>query len=311
VVFVIEQVSPWGQRRWYSERREFDDVDDAVAVRLAQVPTVIVRTLGDQYYWAGREPDRWNPSAGPLRPWPPSRAERRAIDLAWERELAAAEAEAAAQATYESDRGELGSPLHTCRVTLPDGEGAIELDELMSDASICGARRTGSDLRAFGTLDEVMSITSGRPRDDAWLSAVIGALCRDRTWTPRRGALLVKRGGDPMFHLTPAANRESIEEHGLDWNRMGATVGIAGSPAPELPVVFLCESRFDVDFFRGMARGPVDVWSVAVDGFWLEGDPNSDLGAGDNWMLVPHAIDRERLTLVDRDLPSLRHRRHD
>jgi hypothetical protein len=52
-----------------------------------------------------------------------------------------------------------------------------------------------------------------------------------------------------MFHVSPVANRASITAHGLDWTRMGAARGIAGSRAPEVDGVFLCASDFDVDFF--------------------------------------------------------------
>ena len=34
-----------------------------------------------------------------------------------------------------------------------------------------------------------------------------------------------------LFHVSSALNRESILAHGLDWTRMGAAPGIAGSPA--------------------------------------------------------------------------------
>ena len=43
-----------------------------------------------------------------------------------------------------------------------------------------------------------------------------------------------------LFLLTSAMNRESILAHGLDWTRMGAAPGIAGSPVPEKEGVFLC-----------------------------------------------------------------------
>src|SRR5260221_10739312 len=68
-----------------------------------------------------------------------------------------------------------------------------------------------------------------------------------------------------LFHLSSAANRDSILAHGLDWTRMGAAPGIAGSTAPEADGVFLCEGEFEVQFFTQMNNtgGPVDVWAVA------------------------------------------------
>ena len=35
-----------------------------------------------------------------------------------------------------------------------------------------------------------------------------------------------------LYHVTSVLNRESIAQHGLDWRRMGAARGIAGSRAP-------------------------------------------------------------------------------
>jgi hypothetical protein len=60
-------------------------------------------------------------------------------------------------------------------------------------------------------------------------------------------------------------NRASIERHGLDWRRMGASSGIAGSRRPELPGVFLCRDELEVDFFCRMNApgGELDVWAVA------------------------------------------------
>jgi|SRR5450631_3785561 hypothetical protein len=68
-----------------------------------------------------------------------------------------------------------------------------------------------------------------------------------------------------LFHVTSAMNRESILVHGLDWTRMGAASGIAGSPVPEEDGVFLCRDEFEAGFFVRMNNtgGPVDVWAVA------------------------------------------------
>jgi hypothetical protein len=51
-----------------------------------------------------------------------------------------------------------------------------------------------------------------------------------------------------LFHVTPTANRESIERYGLDWRRMiGA--GIAGSENPEREGIFLVEHLDEARFF--------------------------------------------------------------
>jgi hypothetical protein len=69
-----------------------------------------------------------------------------------------------------------------------------------------------------------------------------------------------------LFHVTSSSNRESIMTHALDWTRMGAARGIAGSGRPGEDGVFLSRSEFDVGYFVEMNNtgGPVDVW--AVDG---------------------------------------------
>lgn len=68
-----------------------------------------------------------------------------------------------------------------------------------------------------------------------------------------------------LFHVTSALNRDSILAHGLDWTRVGAAPGIAGSLTPEEEGVFLCRDEFEADFFVRINNtgGPVDVWAVA------------------------------------------------
>jgi hypothetical protein len=68
-----------------------------------------------------------------------------------------------------------------------------------------------------------------------------------------------------LFHVTSVMNRESILAHGLDWTRMGAAPGIAGSPVPEEDGVFLCRDEFEAGSFVQMNNtgGPVDLWAVA------------------------------------------------
>lgn len=68
----------------------------------------------------------------------------------------------------------------------------------------------------------------------------------------------------PLFHVSSVLNRESILAHGLDWDRMGAAPGIAGSRQPEERAVFLCRDAFEAKFFVNLNNtgGPVDVWEV-------------------------------------------------
>lgn len=68
-----------------------------------------------------------------------------------------------------------------------------------------------------------------------------------------------------MYHVTSSANRESIQEHGLDWSRTGLAVGIAGSPVPEQEGCFLAQDELEVSWFVHVNNtgGPVDVWEVS------------------------------------------------
>jgi hypothetical protein len=99
------------------------------------------------------------------------------------------------------------------------------------------------------------------------------------------------------WHVSPSVNRESIERHGLDWRRMGATGGIARGttskdPRPEMEGVFLCESLASVDFFVGFGSHPaVDVWEVDARGLPVE-------YPDDSWPFVRVPIARSRLRLL-------------
>jgi hypothetical protein len=95
-------------------------------------------------------------------------------------------------------------------------------------------------------------------------------------------------------HATAAANRESIIEFGLDWNRMGVAQGIAGSRRHELDAVFLDHVE-TIEFFTRMSRQPCDVWEVDVTGLWLEKD--------EGWLIHRSPIVPDRLRLIESDLP--------
>jgi hypothetical protein len=100
------------------------------------------------------------------------------------------------------------------------------------------------------------------------------------------------------FHVTSAANRASIEEFGLDWTRMGAARGIAGSPRPEVDGCFLAEEG-EIEWFVHMNNtgGPADVW--AVDGV----DEGDLVDNGNGYFYLPQVIARASLTLIHSDLP--------
>jgi hypothetical protein len=97
-----------------------------------------------------------------------------------------------------------------------------------------------------------------------------------------------------MFHVSSMVNRESIRLHGLDWTRMQAAPGIAGSIEPEQDGIFLCRDRFDADFFVSVNNtgGPVDVWEVEdVDDALL-------VPAPEGWSYLPEPIAPTRLRLL-------------
>jgi hypothetical protein len=192
-----------------------------------------------------------------------------------------------------------GWPVSVVHVVVPgDGDGAvIELVELDRDIGVWGGSRIGVP-DAFGTVSQVLAALSSRPGDDPWVAEVASALDRQRGWgfvdDWRRPVLEVFQGTRPMFHATAAANRESIRRHGLDWRRMGAAPGIAGSTRPELPAVFVCDSKEDVSFFLHMARTSADVWMVDVGGLWVETGPGG-------WWIISRPIGPRRLTLAEGD----------
>jgi hypothetical protein len=180
-----------------------------------------------------------------------------------------------------------------------DAEGAwIEIVELDRDAGAWGGSREGRP-DSFGTAAEVLAALTSRLSDDPWVTEVVAALDRESRWGFadgwRRPVLEVFQGTGHMLHITAVANRESVRRHGLDWRRMGAAAGIAGSTRPELPAVFVCDEIEDISFFLNIARTPADVWAIDVAGMWVESGP-------DGWWIISRPIGPERLTLVQRNV---------
>ncbi len=101
-----------------------------------------------------------------------------------------------------------------------------------------------------------------------------------------------------MFHVSSTLNRESIQAYGLDWSRMSAASGIAGSRRPEVHGVFLVPDHFTAQFFVRINNtgGPVDIW--AVD----DVDPGELIDAGSGFSYVPYRIGPHQLTLHDQGL---------
>ncbi|OZC79405.1 hypothetical protein CH251_00410 [Rhodococcus sp. 06-462-5] len=100
------------------------------------------------------------------------------------------------------------------------------------------------------------------------------------------------------YHVTSVLNRESIRQHGLDWRRMGAARGIAGSHQPEQEGCFLAADEWERDWFVGMNNtgGPVDVWEVSgVEDAELRQSP-------ENFYFRPGVIPTSQIRLVHKDI---------
>ncbi|MFN2468292.1 MAG: hypothetical protein ABR521_09235 [Gaiellaceae bacterium] len=314
ILSVVENDPDDQSERWYccpfdGGCFEFETPEEGVAWGLARAPAVIVRTKLGTSYWAGERPAQ--EERVELRPWPPAAEERARIDAAYEAAAEKARGEAAGHELYERERERwlaehapelVGAELaHETRISLPDGEDEwLRFEELVFGGALCGGRREGTSAPAFGSEEHVLTETSGLGSDHPWVAAVRAALARERAWKGffgRRWELEVRLGTEPMYHVTPSVNRDSIAAHGLDWQRMASEPGIAGSMEPELAAVFLCESLDAASFFVWMASRTVDIWEVDVTGRWLESGP-------DGWYMLPEPVPRDRIRLVQRDLPG-------
>lgn len=100
-----------------------------------------------------------------------------------------------------------------------------------------------------------------------------------------------------LYHVSSVRNRESIKRFGLDWTRMGAAPGIAGSRRPEVEGVFLCVEQLDADWFVRLNNtgGPVDIW--AVEGVEL----NELRTSPEGFSYFPGNIGVHELQLIEQD----------
>ena len=103
----------------------------------------------------------------------------------------------------------------------------------------------------------------------------------------------------PRYHVTSVLNRDSISRHGLDYSRMGAARGIAGSVRPEQQGCFLAANEFECDWFVRMNNtgGAVDVWEVNG----IEADDLLPSPEGHHY--YPGVIAAARIRLVREDVP--------
>lgn len=103
------------------------------------------------------------------------------------------------------------------------------------------------------------------------------------------------------LHVTSSLNRSSILRYGLDWTRMGAAPGIAGSRRPEVDGCFLCVHVFESVWFIKMNNtgGPVDVWEV--DGV----APDKLIEPSNGHKYVSRKVEPDDLRLLHQDIPAL------
>jgi hypothetical protein len=87
--------------------------------------------------------------------------------------------------------------------------------------------------------------------------------------------------------------------NGLDWTRMEAASGIAGSTTPEQEGSFVCLNEREVDWFIRINNtgGPVDVWAV-------HGIDESDLvESPEGCYYLTRLVPSECLELIRQDVP--------
>ncbi len=98
--------------------------------------------------------------------------------------------------------------------------------------------------------------------------------------------------------MTSVLNRDSILAHGLDWTRMGAAPGIAGSRRAEQTGCFLARDEFEAGWFVRMNNtgGAVDVWGVRGV------EATSLVEAPEGYLYFPGVIHQVGLRLLRRDL---------
>jgi hypothetical protein len=202
-------------------------------------------------------------------------------------------------------------PAHACEIVIPasanhlgenDQTELVHFEEMTSAGEPCGGYRHSASLMSFGNTARVLSALSRLNPTHEWVIRATAALEREREWSrhpkigswARRRRLAVFQPAGPKFHVSSTLNRDSIAEHGLDWNLMGAAPGVAGRLSHELPVIFVEDHLEACDFFIRMARFPVDVWQIHTDGLWAESGP-------DEWTMLPEPVPPERLSLVKRD----------
>ncbi len=184
-----------------------------------------------------------------------------------------------------------------CTVLMPAGDVRLELSP--GD----GWRAIGSGGAASGRLREALIGAAGPTAEPPWIDAVVEAVQERARLPGARAVVRVDRVTGVWFHATRSANRESINQHGLDWRRMGTVAGIAGSRRPERQGVFLCRRHHDACWFADMpSDDTTDIWAAHLRGVWLEADAGG--GVDLDWALSRQPIPRSDIELRDADVGS-------
>jgi len=180
--WVLEDPPPATRPRWFchwngADAPGFENVNDAVTWGLCRAVTVMIRTVGGTFYFAGERPSDWEESDPELRPWPPSTAELQQIDVDYEEALAAEKSEAVAREVYEREREdwlrlhhpELAGrgPAHTSLLVLAwERDAHIEFEELDPTGAIAGAREPADGRTARRTSSPQSA--AGRSATPGW-----------------------------------------------------------------------------------------------------------------------------------------------
>jgi hypothetical protein len=182
-------------------------------------------------------------------------------------------------------------------VVLPAGDVRLELTPGE------GWRTAGPGGSASGRLKESLVVAAGATAEPLWIDAVVAAVQQRAGVRAANAVVLVEKVTGVWFHATRAANRESIERHGLDWRQMGDVPGIAGSLSPERAGVFLCRRLHDAYWFADMPHDDTtDIWAAHLHGAWLEADAGGGVDIG--WALCPGPIPRSDIELRHADIGS-------
>jgi hypothetical protein len=192
---------------------------------------------------------------------------------------------------------QVGGARWVCTVLMPAGEARLELTPGQGWAT---AGPSGS---ASGRLKESLRVAAGPTAEPGWIEAVVGAVQQRVGLRAPNSVVRVEQVSGVWFHATRTANRESIDQFGLDWRHMGDIPGIAGSRRPEREGVFLCRRLHDAYWLADMPRDDVtDIWAVRLNGVWLEAEASG--GVDLDWALCPQPIARSDIELRHPDIGS-------